>query len=153
MQFTIVDGETRLDDLRALFTEYAESLEIDLGYQDFALELSTLPAKYARPEGRLFLALADGVPAGCAAMRRLDKSRAEMKRLYVKRSFRGLSLGRALACAVIEGARESGCRTLVLDTLASMARAQALYRDLGFSQTEPYYDCPVQGTVFMRLDL
>ena len=68
-----------------------------LGIRTFADEFAGLPGKYARPDGRLYLALVDGVPAGCVAMRRLSDTRAEMKRLFVRDSFRGLSLGRALA--------------------------------------------------------
>lgn len=153
MQHIIIEGETRISDVRTLFTEYAASLGIDLGYQNFAEELATLPGKYARPDGRLYLALVDDVPAGCIAMRRLSESRAEMKRLYVRDSFRGLSLGRALAQRVIAEARADGCSDLVLDTLSSMYRAQALYRSLGFVETTAYYDCPIAGTVFMRLAL
>ena len=153
MQLTIIDGETRIADIAALFSEYAASLPVDLSYQDFSHELAGLPGKYARPDGRLYLALADGVPAGCVAMRRLDESRAEMKRLYVRASFRGHALGRTLAERVIADARALGCKALLLDTLASMHRAQALYQSLGFANTEAYYDCPVVGTVFMRLEL
>ena len=153
MQLTIIDGETRIADVAALFSEYAASLPVDLSYQSFSNELAGLPGKYARPDGRLYLALADGVPAGCVAMRRLDESRAEMKRLYVRASFRGQALGRALAERVIADASALGCKAILLDTLESMLRAQALYQSLGFVNTEAYYDCPVAGTVFMRLDL
>lgn len=153
MQIELIDGEARLGDVRTLFTEYASSLGIDLGYQNFIDELAGLPGKYARPVGRLYLALVDGLPAGCAAMRRLSDTRAEMKRLYVRPGVRGARLGLTLAKQLIADAREIGYLELVLDTLASMHRAQALYRGLGFVETEPYYDCPVAGTVFMRLDL
>ena len=153
MQIDFVDGETHLQDVKSLFLEYAASLDVDLAYQNFSVELAQLPGKYARPNGRLHLALADGVPAGCVALRRLDETRAEMKRLYVKHPFRGLQLGRTLASMVIEDARVLGCKTLVLDTLASMQSAQSLYISLGFIETEAYYDCPVAGTVFMELVL
>ena len=153
MQLTIIDGETRIADIAALFSEYAASLPVNLSYQDFSQELAGLPGKYTRPDGRLYLALADGVPAGCVAMRRLDETRAEMKRLYVRASFRGQALGRALAERVIADASALGCKAILLDTLESMLRAQALYQSLGFVNTEAYYDCPVAGTVFMRLDL
>lgn len=153
MQLNIIDGETRIPDVAALFSEYAASLPVDLSYQGFSQELAGLPGKYARPDGRLYLALADGVPAGCVAMRRLDETRAEMKRLYVRASFRGHALGRTLAERLIADARALGCEMLLLDTLGSMHSAQALYQSLGFVHTEAYYDCPVAGTVFMRLNL
>jgi ribosomal protein S18 acetylase RimI-like enzyme len=153
MQIELIDGAARIDDVKALFTEYAASLGIDLGYQNYGDEFASLPGKYARPCGRLYLALVDGAPAGCIAMRKLNDTRAEMKRLYVRPAFRGAKLGLALVERVIADAREIGYRELVLDTLGSMHRAQELYRGLGFVETEPYYDCPVEGTVFLRLDL
>ena len=153
MLIEILDGEARVDDVKTLFTEYATSLDIDLSYQNFDTEFASLPGKYARPYGRLYLAFVDGALAGCIAMRKLSETRAEMKRLYVRPDFRGAKLGLALVTKVIEDAREIGYRDLVLDTLASMNRAQDLYRGLGFVETQAYYDTPVEGTVFLRLAL
>lgn len=153
MQVQIIDGEARIDDVKTLFAEYASSLGIDLEYQNFGDEFASLPGKYARPSGRLYLALVDGSPAGCIAMRKIDAECAEMKRLYVRPGFRGAKLGLALVERVIAAAREIGCRALVLDTLSTMRRAQELYRGLGFVETDAYYDCPVAGTVFLRLEL
>lgn len=153
MQIQVVEAYDRIGDVKTLFGEYAASLPVDLCYQNYAEELASLPGKYARPDGRLYLALADGEPAGCAALRRLDASRAEMKRLYVREAFRGLQIGRLLAERLIADAKAIGCQALVLDTLSSMARAQRLYRELGFAEIPPYYDCPVPGTVFLSLAL
>lgn len=153
MQIEIVDAYDRIEDIKTLLSEYAASLPVNLCYQNYAEELANLSGKYARPDGRLYLALADGQLAGCAAMRRLDFERAEMKRLYVRESFRGLKIGKTLAERIILDAREIGCRSVLLDTLPSMERAQKLYRQLGFTEIPPYYDCPVSGTVFMCLPL
>lgn len=153
MHLEIIDGETRIDDARTLFAEYAASLGIDLGYQNFGDEFAGLPGKYARPNGRLYLALVDGTPAGCVAMRRLDEARAEMKRLYVRSDFRGAKVGLALTERIIADARQIGYRALVLDTLSTMQRAQALYRSLGFVEIEPYYDSPISGTTYLSLTL
>jgi len=153
MHIELVEAYDQIDIVKVLFQEYAASLGVDLGYQNYDDEYSDLPGKYARSDGRLYLACADGAPAGCAALRRLDAERAEMKRLYVRDAFRGMELGRRLSECVIADARDIGYRALVLDTLSSMRRAQELYRSLGFVETEPYYDCPVEDTVFMRLAL
>jgi len=153
MRTEIVEGYDRLDDVRALFREYARSMDVDLCFQRFEEELQNLPGRYARPDGRLFLALADGKPAGCGAFRRLDEGRCEMKRLYVRPAFRSLGLGRALAERLIGDARAAGYREMVLDTLARMGGAQALYGRLGFSDIPPYYDNPLPGARYMRLAL
>ena len=150
MIIELMEAYAQIEDVKALFEEYAATLGIDLSYQNYSEELSHLPGKYARPDGRLFLARVDGVPAGCVAMRRLNHSRAEMKRLYVRDDNRGLQLGRTLTERVMQSAREIGCSELVLDTLSTMHRAQELYRKLGFTEIEPYYEGAYPGTVFLR---
>ncbi|MFL5253191.1 MAG: GNAT family N-acetyltransferase [Rhodopila sp.] len=137
----------------ALLRAYADSLEVDLGYQDFARELAGLPGKYAPPHGALLLARdALGQPAGCVALRPLDVDGVcEVKRLFVAPAGRGSGLGRALVEAVIAAAKRTGYREMRLDTLPSMQAAQALYEAMGFVATAPYYNTPVKGTRFLAL--
>jgi ribosomal protein S18 acetylase RimI-like enzyme len=139
----------------SLFRAYEASLDVDLGYQNFEVELSGLPGRYATPAGALLLARdAAGGPVGCVALRPLAMPGcSEMKRLYVDPNGRGLGVGRALMDAVIAAARAIGYREIWLDTLPTMAAAQNLYRSAGFEPTQAYYDTPVEGTVFMRLRL
>ena len=146
------------DDLRAtarLFEAYARSLPVDLGYQDFTSELASLPGKYAPPRGTLLLARgADGRALGCVGLRPLEaEGCCEMKRLYIDPKARGTGLGRALAEAVVERARALGYRQLRLDTLATMASAIGLYRQMGFVDIAPYYAPTPPGTIFLALDL
>jgi ribosomal protein S18 acetylase RimI-like enzyme len=63
---------------------------------------------------------------------------------------RGVGLGARLVETVVREAERIGYREMKLDTLPSMSEAIALYRKCGFEPTEPYYDTPVVGTVFMR---
>jgi ribosomal protein S18 acetylase RimI-like enzyme len=149
----IVEAYDRLNEVKALFREYAATLEVDLCFQRFEEELALLPGRYAPQTGRLYLALVDIKPAGCIALRRLDEETCEMKRLYVRGDARGLGLGRLLAEKIISDARALGYRQMRLDTLPSMKRAQSLYERLGFTDIPPYCENPVPGVRYMGLTL
>ena len=140
---------------RQLIEEYAAWLEFKLCFQGFEDEMRSLPGKYAPPAGRLLLALWDGKPAGVIALRPLDEpGLCEMKRLYVRPEFRGHGIGRLLAERVIREAVEIGYSRMRLDTVAGkMDSAIAMYRELGFKETDPYYQTPVGHTLFMELAL
>jgi GNAT superfamily N-acetyltransferase len=138
---------------RELFLEYAEMIGTNLEYQGFSAELDALPGPYAPPHGALLIALVDGEVAGCVAMRPLDAYTAEMKRLYVRSAYRSFGLGQRLVESVIQAAREAGFNELRLDTLPSMAAAQALYHRLGFVDIAPYNTSHLPGTRFYSLRL
>jgi putative acetyltransferase len=140
----------QLEEVRALFLEYAQWLGFSLCFQGFDEELRTLPGKYAPPRGSLRLAPGQG----CVGLRPHDQETAEMKRLFVRPSARGLGLGRKLALAAIADARERGFARIVLDTIGDkMGEAVALYRSLGFREIAPYYENPIEGAVYLELDL
>jgi GNAT superfamily N-acetyltransferase len=140
-----------LDAAAQLIGAYGTSLGIDLSFQDFARELANLPGKYAAPGGALLLARdADGAPSGCVALRPIaPEGCCEMKRLYIAPRARGLGLGRALVAAIIDAAGRIGYREMRLDTLPAMVAAIALYRAMGFTPIDPYYDTPLTGTLFL----
>ncbi len=138
-----------------LLEAYAASLDVDLGYQDFAGEMAALPGAYTPPGGELLLARSlDGEPLGCVGLRPVAPAGCcEMKRLYVAPRARGLGLGRALMTAIIEAAERIGYREMRLDTLPTMAQAISLYRAAGFEPIAPYYSTPVAGTHFLARPL
>lgn len=153
MKIDEVVNARALPAVRALFEEYAASLDVDLSFQGFAAELANLPGRYVPPRGGLWLALDGDEAAGCIALRPFDDARCEVKRLYVRPAFRGTGLGRRLADAALARAVDAGYERACLDTLPSMDGAIALYRSLGFTTIDPYYDNPVPGVLFLELRL
>jgi putative acetyltransferase len=142
---------------RELIREYADSLGVNLDFQDFERELRDLPAVYSPPAGRLLLAYqsVEGAEqaAGCGALRPLTPEICEMKRLYVRPHFRGCGIGRALADALIAAAKQIGYCAMRLDTLPRMTEAHALYGEMGFREIAAYRHNPVAGTRFLELEL
>ncbi len=144
----------QIESARGLFVEYQAWLGIPLCFQNFDEELATLPGGYAPPDGRLFLAYVGDELAGCIALRKLEAGICEMKRLYVRESFRGQRIGIALLDRLIADARSIGYKKLRLDTYPpKMQKAVSLYESYGFRQIEPYYHNPYGETLFMELDL
>jgi ribosomal protein S18 acetylase RimI-like enzyme len=143
-----------LDEVRAIFREYANSLDIDLCFQDFEAELASLPGEYTAPQGALLLATVDGEVAGCGALRPLpgcDYANAcEMKRLYVRPAFRRFGLGRLLAQALLDRGLQAGYSAMLLDTLDDMEAARGLYASLGFEEIPPYYFNPIPGAHYLK---
>ena len=139
--------------VRILFQEYADGREFDLCFQNFEQELAELPGRYAAPQGGIWLAWMEGMPAGCVALRPLADGVCEMKRLYVRPAYAGQGLGRALAETAVAGARERGYRAVRLDTVDTMTAANALYRKLGFHPIASYNDNPLPGALFYELTL
>ena len=151
------DSTEHVTAVRELFREYASSLNVDLCFQNFEAELAALPGEYAAPGGALLLALVDGVPAGCVAMRPLPESdhvnACEMKRLYVRRAFRRFGLGRLLAQQLMDLATQAGHSCMLLDTLDDMEAARGLYTSLGFEEIPPYYFNPIPGAHYLKVEL
>jgi ribosomal protein S18 acetylase RimI-like enzyme len=101
----------------------------------------------------LLLLFDDSEVAGCGALRPIDEMVCEMKRVYVREAFRGKGAGREVVETLISCAGEIGYERMRLDTLPSMARAQEMYRSLGFREIAPYRFNLVPGAAFMELDL
>jgi GNAT superfamily N-acetyltransferase len=162
-EFAIVPAESakQIAHVRQLFLEYAKSLGFSLCFQNFDKELADLPGTYAPPDGRILLAEQNGNVAGCIALHRIEdksfknkKSICEMKRLYVRRAYRGKGLGRTLAERLISEARSIGYHRMRLDTVEPiMKNAVKLYLNLGFREISPYCENPIPGAMYLELIL
>jgi ribosomal protein S18 acetylase RimI-like enzyme len=144
---------------RILLREYADYLNRSLGEEHICLasyeqELAQLPGLYCSPQGVILLAFVGAKPAGCVALKPLKPERAldldgsacEMKRLWVRSEFRGLSIGLALVEELIEYARRQGYTSVYLDTIpAAMQSANRIYQKLGFQAVERYTINPILG--------
>jgi ribosomal protein S18 acetylase RimI-like enzyme len=153
-EFKTAESPEGIAHIRELFLEYAQSLGFSLCFQSFDQELADLPGDYAPPKGRLLLATSNGQPAGCVALHKLTPDICEMKRLYVRPQFRGKGLGRELAEKIITEARQLGYKKLRLDTVEPvMKTAVTMYRQLGFREIPPYRPNPIDGALYMELEL
>lgn len=153
MNIKIIPAKEELNELRELFKEYSNSLDIDLCFQDFEQELEDLPGKYSGPDGRLYIALFNDKVAGCVALRRYNHESAELKRLFIRNGFRGLGISKRLVQKVIQESRDIGYHSILLDTLDTMKPAISLYRSFGFEEVSAYYPNPIEGALYFKLNL
>jgi ribosomal protein S18 acetylase RimI-like enzyme len=136
-----------------LFEEYAQSLAIDLGFQNFAEELAQITTQYSSQNGGIILLKLDNEAIACAGLRRIDAQTAELKRMYIRAGFRGRGLGKILLYEIIKLAQSLAYQSIRLDTLPSMLEAIQLYRALGFYEIAAYRPNPIAGAIYMEIKL
>lgn len=150
-----VGTAAEIESFKALVEEYVSSLPFSLDFQDVERELGELSEEYGPPHGAAFLALDAKVPVGCVGLRRFGETGldAELKRMYVRPHARGRGYGAALCGAAIRAASELGYERIVLDTVAEMTSAAAVYKKAGFSEISPYRENPLASARFYELRL
>ena len=153
LQINEVNSSKQLRTARHLLEEYWTSLGFDRETFGFGEELDGLPGAYARPEGRLALAVLSDQVVGCIALRRLDNSSCEMKRLFVRHSARGKGIALALLTWLVAEARSQGYSRMLADTLPTMNDALRLYERFGFTPVESYSPKPTPGAIYLQLKL
>jgi putative acetyltransferase len=105
----------------------------------------------ARPDVTFVVARRDGAAIGCGALRRLDASLGEVKRMFTVEDARRRGVGRRILQSIEAAARRAGCTTLVLETGPRQAEALALYLSEGFHERGPFFDYPADGiSIFME---
>lgn len=106
--------------------------------------------RMAAPHGA-FLVLEDGAEiVGCGGVYRVGEDTAEIKRMWLDRSLRGLGMGRRLLSELESSARDLGCLEVVLDTNEVLTEAIAMYRSAGYRPTERYNDNPYAHLWFRK---
>jgi ribosomal protein S18 acetylase RimI-like enzyme len=150
VQFKIARSTEEFSTAKILFEEYAAALNVDLCFQGFDEELRTLYIQYNLPTGCLVLVYDDEKVIGCAAIRELENTSCELKRMYLKAECRGKNIGKKLLQCMFDKAKDLGYTKILLDTLPQMTQAQHLYKQFGFQQIGSYRFNPVAGTVYME---
>lgn len=100
---------------------------------------------FVPPDGRTYVAETSETPMGMVFLRNSGADAMEIKRLFVRPSWRGRGTGRALVERAIAGARASGAKAIRLDTTRNLTAAIALYESLGFRFREPYHESDHYG--------
>ncbi len=142
-----------LEEVKNIFIEYSEFLQVDLCFQDFEKELQTLHEIYAQPKGCIILVREEGNVVGCIALKPIGGDICEMKRLYVRPIARGKYLGKILVEELINFARKAEYKTMKLDTLTTLTHAVKLYQSMGFVETTPYVFNPLNEVLYFELTL
>lgn len=133
MKIVVAETKEQWKLVRVLLKEYAASVALSgCWHNTLKAEIEALPGPYAPPDGCLLLAYLEEQPAACVAYKRIGEDACQMKRLYVRPSFRGKGIGRQLVNALMAHARQAGYTKMRLDTTPSMEAAIALYHSLGF---------------------
>ena len=137
----------------ALLEEHLRNMyELSPPDQVFAFDASKLRA----PGVVFWTAWEDETLLGCAALKQLSASQAEVKSMRTPASLRGHGAGRALLNHILQVSRERGYRELFLETgrHPAFTAAQTLYRSVGFKECGPFGDYRENGnSVFMSLRL
>ena len=94
------------------------------------------------PAGLLLVARLRGEPIGCGALKLHGREPAEIKRMWVAPSARGLGVGRRILSELEEQARRRGVRLVRLETNRTLEEAGGLYRATGYAEVEAFNDEP-----------
>jgi DNA-binding MarR family transcriptional regulator/GNAT superfamily N-acetyltransferase len=121
---------------------YAElGRRFDDGFDD-RVSITATPDELRLPNGLFVVATLHGDPVGCGGLKLHVRRPAELKRMWVAPSARGLGLGRRLLKELERLAGAHGVRTLRLETNRNLTEAIALYRSAGYVEVAPFNDEP-----------
>lgn len=90
------------------------------------------PQEFAGPQGAFMVLSVDGEPAGMIGLRRRNDDDVEVKRMFVRSTFRGRGLARQLMSWAEDKARELGYQRIILETGMAQPEAMGLYESSGY---------------------
>jgi DNA-binding MarR family transcriptional regulator/GNAT superfamily N-acetyltransferase len=125
--------------LEAYFRELAARFETGF---DAAADDSARVKDMTPPSGLFVIARLDGDPVGCGGLKRIDRTTAEIKRVWTAPPARGLGVARRVVRTLEAAAREKGLKRLRLDTNRALTEAHALYRSEGYLEVARFSDNP-----------
>jgi DNA-binding MarR family transcriptional regulator len=150
-RMALTEMDPRSDEARYCLREYYAELGRRFK-QGFDVSLSRDPdAKdMRRPRGSFIVAMSDTLPVGCVGLKGTDHGYAEIKRLWVAPSARGLGLGKRLMDTAEDAARTLGVALLRLDTNSALPEAGRLYRTTGWREIPRFNDDPYPDLFFEK---
>ena len=148
---TVGEVDPRSDLARYCLGEYYAELarRFEKGF-DVSLSRDPEAADMVRPRGAFLIALSDGLPLGCVGLKGTGSEIAEIKRLWVAPSARGLGIGKRLMAAAEAAARELSIEVLRLDTNSALPEALQLYQRTGWTEIPRFNDDPYPDRFFEK---
>ena len=125
-------------DIREMQTTDETVLELFSLHDDFMIEFlgddSHYYTRYTEQENieKVWVAYVDNSPAGCIAYRKKADGVGEVKRLFLRKEYRGQGISKELLKTMEHHAVKQGCIALFLDTRITLEPAVSLYRKFGF---------------------
>jgi putative acetyltransferase len=152
-EYILATSQREYEAAQHLFNEYAQWLNIDLCFQNFDKELKQLSIMYAATSGGIVLCKNDNDFIGCSAIRKIDTTSCELKRMWVQLPYQKMGIGEKLLQECIAIAKKLNYKEIRLDTLKRLQPAIKLYKKYNFTETEAYYKNPNNDVVYMKLVL
>lgn len=150
-RIALAEMDPRSDEARYCLREYYAELgrRFRQGF-DVALSRDPDAKDMRRPRGSFIVAISDTLPIGCVGLKGTNYGYAEIKRLWVAPSARGLGLGKRLMDAAEDAAGALGIALLRLDTNSALPEAGQLYRTTGWREIPRFNDDPYPDLFFEK---
>ena len=131
--------------VKELFKEYSQIKGAESCFASFDKELADLEGFYSG--GALLVGYEEDAPVACIAIKKMDDTTCEAKRLFIKPENRGKGYARTMLNSMLDKAKELGFKEVTFTTKPSVMQiGYGLYKRMGFEET-----AEENGTVSMRM--